>query len=145
MSLLAARASFRIVPVKRAYSSSKGGRLWSQFWQWTTQERPSWRENPKEAVIICTVFAITGSTSVAVVRPTLNKAGLEGSMRDGPWSYRIISILVVSPIYTCILVSLGTVAGRHRFFANMAQKMLNRFIPPSLRPKAPVCGSIRKN
>ena len=54
---------------------------------------------------------------------------LEGSMRDGPWSYRITSILAVSPIYATLLVTFGTVAGRHRFFARMASNIFGRFLP----------------
>ena len=76
------------------------------------------------------VFGITGSSSVKLVRPALKQTiGLEGSMRDGPWSYRITSIVVVSPIYATLLVSFGTIAGRHRFFAAMANKIFARFVP----------------
>lgn len=125
---------------RRLLSSSSSSSLARRFWAWTTQERPSWRESPVEAAVIFTVFGITGSTSVAVVRPVLKTAtGLEGSMRDGPWSYRIISVLAVSPIYSVILVCVGTAAGRHRFFAAMAQKMFSRFLPKRLKPNAPVC------
>ena len=109
---------------------------WERFWAWTLQQRPSWRESPKEAAVIFVVFGITGSTSVGVVRPALkNTIGLEGSMREGPWSYRITSLLAVSPIYATFLVTFGTIAGRHIFFANMARKIFGRFVPASLRPK----------
>ena len=85
---------------------------WERFWAWTLQQRPSWRESPKEAAVIFVVFGITGSTSVGVVRPALkNTIGLEGSMREGPWSYRITSLLAVSPIYATFLVTFGTIAG----------------------------------
>ena len=79
-----------------------------------------------------TVFGLTGSTSVAVVRPLFHSVGFEGSMREGPWSYRIGSLLAVSPVYACMLVSFGTLAGRHRFFAGMAQKIVGRMVPRSL-------------
>eukprot|EP00967_Tisochrysis_lutea_P052587 scaffold65206_cov31-Tisochrysis_lutea.AAC.4 len=106
---------------------------WERLWAWTTQPRPSWKENGVEAIIICTVFAVTGSTSVAVVRPFLKHTiGLEGSMREGPWSYRIFSLLLVSPIYATLLVTFGTAAGRHTFFASMARKIFGRFLPPAL-------------
>ena len=102
------------------------------FWKWTTQERPSWRENYTEAVVVCGVFAVTGSTSVAVVRPFLKYTiGLEGSLYEGPNSYRVLSIILVSPIYACLLVTFGTLSGRHSFFANMAGKIMGRFIPSS--------------
>ena len=106
---------------------------WTQFWTWTLQQRPSWRESPAEAAVIFTVFGITGSTSVAVVRPALKSTiGLEGSMREGPWSYRVLSLLLVSPIYATFLVTFGTLAGRHLFFAAMARKIFGRFLPSQL-------------
>ena len=68
-----------------------------------------------------------------LVRPSLEKIGLKGNMRDGPWSYRILSLLAVSPIYSCVLITLGTLSGRHRFFATMASKMLGRFVPKTMK------------
>ena len=49
------------------------------FWDWTLQQRPHWRENRTEAAVIFCVFGVTGSTSVAFVRPALKHTiGLEG-------------------------------------------------------------------
>jgi hypothetical protein len=102
----------------------------TSFWQWTTQVRPTWRESYKEAAVIFCVFGVTGSTSVAVVRPFLKHTiGLEGSLYEGPNSYRVLSIVLVSPIYALILVTVGTLSGRHSYFANMARKIIGRFIP----------------
>ena len=99
------------------------------------QQRPSWRESPVEAAIVFTVFGITGSTSVALVRPALQSTiGLEGSMRDGPWSYRVLSLVLVSPMYAVFLATFGTLAGRHIFFAAMARKILGRFLPSRFVP-----------
>ena len=109
---------------------SAGGERWTRFWVWTTQERPHWRSSAVEGAVAFTVFGVTGSTSVAVVRPMLKSTiGLEGSWRDGPNSYRVLSIVLVSPIYATLLVFFGTVAGRHRFFASMAGKIFGRFLP----------------
>ena len=113
--------------VARDCSSAPRG---SSFWAWTLQSRPSWRESPSEAVVAIAVFGVTGTTSVALVRPALKQTfGLEGSMIDGPWSYRVTSLLVVSPIYASLLVTFGTLAGRHRYFASMATKIFGRFVP----------------
>lgn len=102
------------------------------FWKWTTQPRPSWRENYSEAAVMFCVFGATGTTSVVVVRPFLSYTiGLEGSFYEGPNSYRVLSIVLVSPIYACILVAFGTLAGRHSYFANMASKIIGRFLPSS--------------
>lgn len=109
---------------------SKSVSLFSKFWAWTTQARPHWKESHKEAAVLFTVFGITGSTSVALVRPFLKHSlGIEGTMMDGPNSYRLISVVLVSPIYACVLVTVGTIAGRHTYFANMARKIFGRFIP----------------
>jgi hypothetical protein len=100
-----------------------------RFWVWTTQRRPDWKQNRKEAAIAFGVFGVTGSASVGVVRPALKSAGLEGSMMEGPNTYRVASILIVSPIYACTLVAVGTLVGRHRFFGSMSSRLLGRFNP----------------
>jgi hypothetical protein len=106
-----------------------------KFWAWTSQQRPSWKQDYKEAAIIFCVFGITGSSSVYFVRPLLKKVGIVGTMQDGPWSYRILSVLLVSPVYATILLTLGTISGRHCFFANMVIKMFGRVMPKSLLNK----------
>ena len=124
-----------LLPTRRLCTSAPPAAegIWSKFWDWTLQQRPSWKESPTEAAVIFVVFGITGSTSVAFVRPALKHTiGLEGSMREGPWSYRIASILAVSPIYATMLVTFGTIAGRHRFFAGMSHKIFGRFLPASV-------------
>eukprot|EP00408_Alexandrium_pacificum_P012852 CAMPEP_0171235236 /NCGR_PEP_ID=MMETSP0790-20130122/41842_1 /TAXON_ID=2925 /ORGANISM="Alexandrium catenella, Strain OF101" /LENGTH=178 /DNA_ID=CAMNT_0011701541 /DNA_START=51 /DNA_END=588 /DNA_ORIENTATION=- len=89
-----------------------------------------------EAAVVFVVFGLTGSTSVALVRPCFKAlTGIDGNLRDGPWSYRIGSLLMVSPVYAAVLITFGTLSGRHLFFAKMGQKILGRFLPPSLRPK----------
>ena len=50
-------------------------------------------------------------------------------MTEGPNSYRVLSILLISPAYACMLMAIGTLAGRHVFFATMSRKLLGRFIP----------------
>ena len=135
--------SSRLVTRYTHTKSSGGPSEWSSsFWAWTTQTRPSWRESKIEAAVIFCVFGMTGSTSVAVVRPCLkNFLGIDGSMIDGPNSYRVLSILAVSPIYAGFLLTFGTVAGRHTYFAAMALKIFGRFMPKSVSRhlKPPVC------
>lgn len=109
--------------------------IFQKFWKWTTQTRPHWKESKLEACVLFCVFGITGSSSVAFVRPALKNIGIDGTMIDGPWSYRIASVLIISPIYACILVTVGTLAGRHIFFANMGRKILSRFLPKSAASK----------
>eukprot|EP00298_Acanthocystis_sp_HF-20_P029169 c8050_g1_i1.p1 GENE.c8050_g1_i1~~c8050_g1_i1.p1 ORF type:complete len:173 (+),score=69.57 c8050_g1_i1:37-519(+) len=114
-----------------------------RLWNWTIQERPHWKDSPVEAAVLFCVFGITGSSSVALVRPALkNTLGIEGNMRDGPWSYRIASVVLVSPIYAMVLLCVGTAAGRHRYFATMSRNIFARFLPASMRQKL-VCSQAR--
>jgi hypothetical protein len=80
--------------------------LHNKFWAWTTQPRPDWKKSPLEAAVLFVVFGITGSSSVALVRPALKHTiGLEGSLMEGPNSYRVLSFILVSPIYACVLLT----------------------------------------
>jgi len=90
-----------------------------------------------EMVLICGVFAVTGTSTMVIVRPAISDVlGLKGSFKDGPWSYRICSLIVMTPLYSMMLVIVGTVAGRHAYFRHFAVKMFRRFgIPPELMDK----------
>mmetsp|Transcript_4452 Transcript_4452/g.6767 ORF Transcript_4452/g.6767 Transcript_4452/m.6767 type:complete len:167 (+) Transcript_4452:73-573(+) len=123
-------------------SSDKGSSMregWKRFVTWTTKPQPTHPSFTlpwfKDKFIICSVFAVTGSSSMYFVRPFLPKIGLEGSFKEGPWSYRIGSLLLVSPMYTLILLLTGSLAGRHNYFAAMARKMWGRFLPAPLAKK----------
>lgn len=95
-----------LAPFNNARLSS-GLSNYQKFWKWTTQTRPSWKESKKEAAVLFVVFGVTGSASVALVRPALKDLiGLEGSFVDGPNSYRVLSILLVSPMYAVVLFTL---------------------------------------
>lgn len=113
-----------------------------------------------EMALICTVFAITGTSTMLLVgvdsfwclslmlcltnvatsspwskvRPAVSHGlGLQGTLKDGPWSYRICSIVIMTPIYSTLLVLVGTVFGRHHYFRHFSVKMFSRFgIPPEM-------------
>lgn len=120
----------------------------------------------REMALICTVFGITGSSTMMVrldqslrhvnfneylqspqltyfttlkqlVRPAVSDGlGIKGSMREGPWSYRICSVVIMSPIYATLLVFVGTIFGRHAYFRQFSVKIFSRFgIPPELMDK----------
>ena len=88
-------------------------------------------------MVLCGVFGVTGSSTLFFVRPALKSCGIEGTLVEGPNSFRVISVLTVSPIYTVILLTIGTLAGRHSFFAKQAVKMMGRF---GLRKENIACG-----
>lgn len=122
----------------RVFSNSKNhvDSYMKQFWKWTSQDRPSWKNDFKEAAIIFTVFGISGSTSLLFVRPILKYTiGLEGPFMESPLQYILSTILITSPIYSIIVFSIGTLAGRHIFFANMATKVISRFLPNQVKQK----------
>ena len=87
-----------------------------------------------EMALLCTVFAITGTSTMVLVRPAVSDVlGLKGSLKDGPWSYRICSLVIMTPVYATLLVCVGTLFGRHAYFRFFAVKMFSRFgIPPHL-------------
>ncbi len=61
-----------------------------------------------EMTLLCTVFAITGTSTMVLVRPAMSEVlGLKGSLKDGPWSYRICSIVIMTPLYAGMLVFVG--------------------------------------
>lgn len=107
-----------------------------KFWEWTGQSRPHWLKDRKEGIIACVIFGITGSASALLVRPTVEKVlGIKGSLIEGPNSYRIASILCISPVYAIMLGVIGTAAGRHSFFAKMSMKIMGRFLPKNALSK----------
>ena len=76
---------------------------------------------------VCMIFGFTGSTTMFLVRPAVSKGlKLEGSMKDGPWSYRVATFVVMFPVYPLLLLGFGTVFNRHVYFRSFAVKMLSR-------------------
>ncbi|CAG8644411.1 21160_t:CDS:2 [Cetraspora pellucida] len=95
-------------------------------------ERWSWKWW-KEWTIIFIVFGITGSTTVRIVRPVVtNVLGIDGGFIDGPWTYRISYLCITIPLYSIILLIVGTLFGRHAYFKKIVLRMYGRFIPSRL-------------
>ena len=46
-------------------------------------------------------------------------------------AFWLLSVSCVS-VYACVLLTVGTVAGRHTFFSMMATKIFGRFLPSSV-------------
>ncbi len=72
-----------------------------------------------------------------LVRPAVSDGlGIKGSMLEGPWSYRICTFIIISPVYATLLVIVGTIFGRHAYFRQFSVKIFSRFgIPPELMDK----------
>jgi len=75
---------------------------------------------------------------MVIVRPAVSDVlGLKGSLKDGPWSYRLCSLVIMTPLYAMMLVLVGTTFGRHAYFRYFAIKMFSRFgIPPEAIDKS---------
>ncbi|RIA94366.1 hypothetical protein C1645_566860 [Glomus cerebriforme] len=104
-------------------SKEEGMKRWS--WTW-------W----KEWTIIFVVFGITGSTTVKIVRPIVtNVFGIEGSFLEGPWSYRLSYLSITLPLYSIVLLCVGTIFRRYNYFKRIVSRMWGRFIPNTLIKK----------
>lgn len=91
-------------------------------------------KSPFHVLIICVVFAITGSASVKLAAPVLDYIGFEkGSMNA--WAYWPLRILLIFPVYQVVLIIVGTLFGQFRFFWNMEKKMMQRLIAPFVKSR----------
>jgi hypothetical protein len=108
---------------------------------------PFWRLPRREALIVCAIFGITGSTAAFVARPALRSALQPGhslgwlgidptnaSFWNGPWSYRLIYFCILCPAYSLFLVTYGAIFGRALYFRFFAFKMWARYLPAAKRP-----------
>jgi hypothetical protein len=78
-----------------------------------------------QLVVICIVFAITGSASAWATAPVLKMLGITKELNS--FIYWPLRILILFPIYQVLLVIIGTLFGQHKFFWGMEKKMLKRF------------------
>jgi hypothetical protein len=89
----------------------------------------------RRLAVIFVVFGITGMLALVFSRLVLhNLIGLDGSIWSGPWSYRIIYVLLVPPFYSLTLIAVGTLLGEHAFFKRRVLRMWGRVFP-FLRPR----------
>jgi len=83
-----------------------------------------------QIIIICIVFAITGSLSVYVAKPFLAWIGLSReAFPDALWGgfiYWTLRLLLIFPFYQILLVIFGWLFGQFKFFWNFEKKMLSR-------------------
>ena len=81
-----------------------------------------------QVVVICIVFAITGSLSVKVGKPVLDFLGVHYETLN-PWLYWPARLLIIFPIYQVLLIIFGTLFGQFKFFYQVEKKMLGRMLP----------------
>jgi hypothetical protein len=100
-----------------------------------------WELPRRELLIVCGIFAITGSSAAAFVRPALRFIALStpvGALLGldetsgfiaGPWTFRVLYFLIMWPMYSMLLLFFGTVFGRGPFFRPFIVKMWSRVLP----------------
>lgn len=84
-----------------------------------------------QILIILTVFALTGSSSLFVAKPILAFIGFDrmafsSEFLWGGLSYYILRLLMIFPIYQVLLVAYGWIFGQFRFFWQFEKNMLSR-------------------
>jgi hypothetical protein len=88
-------------------------------YKWVVKQR--W-----EIIRIFLVFAITGSSSVFIVRPLLDKVlNLKEYLNNV--IYFFVYTIIVLVFYQILLVTFGWLFGQFKFFWNFEKKMLRRF------------------
>lgn len=76
-------------------------------------------------VTIFAVFGVTGSAAVLLAGPVLQYFSIS-SVTLSPWLYWPLRILIIFPIYQCLLIVIGTLFGQFQYFWAFEKKFLNR-------------------
>ena len=85
-------------------------------------------------LIVMTVFGITGVSALVFSRVLFNVIlGMEGGLWSGPWSYRIMYLVVIPPFYSATLVLVGSIFGKREYFARRVVRMWGRLVPGRIR------------
>jgi hypothetical protein len=75
-----------------------------------------------QVVVVCVIFALTGSTAAKIAGPMTEALGL--TIELGAGLYWTIRILIIFPAYQVLLVFFGWLFGEFTFFWNFEKKML---------------------
>lgn len=81
--------------------------------------------SPWQLIVIFTVFSVTGSASVILTAPALQFLGITTDTLS-PWIFWPLRILIIFPIYQCLLIVVGTLAGQFNYFWQFEKKFLRR-------------------
>ena len=84
--------------------------------------------------VIFLAFGVTGGLTVLLSRLVLNGLlGLDGSLISGPWSYRLVYLALIPPVYSATLLAVGTLMGKRAFFQRRVVRLWGWALPASLR------------
>jgi hypothetical protein len=82
-------------------------------------------ESPWQLIVIFIVFSVTGTVAVIAAGPLLKFFGTTTDTLS-PWIFWPLRILIIFPIYQCLLIVLGTLAGQFNYFWQFEKKILRR-------------------
>lgn len=77
-----------------------------------------------QLIVILFVFSITGSAATILAVPIMGFLGISADV--GSFSYWIIRILLIFPLYQFLLVIFGWLFGQYIFFWKFEKKMIRR-------------------
>ncbi len=110
-------------------------RLGAAWRRWTAAEEPHARWSGawwKHHAVVFTVFGITGSSAMWLVRPHLYTAmGVEGLPTTGE---RLASLVLMMPFYYAILMAVGTAFGKYAYVRDMAMRPIRMMSRKTTKP-----------
>ncbi len=81
-------------------------------------------------LVVFVVFGLTGALTVQLSGLLLRQLlGLEGSFWGGPWSYRLVYLLLIPPCYSALLATIGALLGKGPYFRARVVRMWRRLLP----------------
>lgn len=110
-------------------NSNTGKDSFMKRWLGPLPEYPRWSGLwYKEKIIQGLIFAVAGSSSLYFVRPMVKNLGFSStSIFEMTWPEKFLSVCILTPCYTGILLSIGTACGRYQVFKPIVVRMWSRF------------------
>lgn len=81
-----------------------------------------------QLIMIFIVFSITGSVSAWISKPVVDWIGLNNEILP-EWLLVPMRLILIFPVYSLLLLIIGTLLGQFHFFWAFEKKMFSRFIP----------------
>lgn len=85
-------------------------------------------ESNFQLILILIAFSITGSVAAWISKPFVEWLGI-GKDSMPSWLFLIVRLILIFPVYSIILLIIGSLLGQFKFFWAFEKKMFSRFIP----------------
>ena len=80
-----------------------------------------------QVIIILTVFAITGTTTVYVKKAIFDLIGMTA---ETPLLIKVpVYVVLILTVYNILLIIIGSIFGQYKFFRDFERKFFSRFFP----------------